>query len=263
MKTKANGIEMHFEFSRKEEKRPVLLLSHALASSLVMWEPQMADLLPDFEVLRYDVRGHGGTDVSPGAYTLEQLADDAMALLDVLSIDRCTWIGLSMGGMIGLSAALNRADRLNRLILCDTAAAVSSESQPLWDTRIREVREKGMDSQVDATMERWFSPEFLSRDSHMAGLIRSQILATAPSGYIGCAEAIRRLNYLNRLSEIKIPTLIIVGEEDPGTPVSAAQAIRERIHDSRLVIIPSARHLTNVEQPTVFNKTLLDFLKQT
>jgi 3-oxoadipate enol-lactonase len=122
-------------------------------------------------------------------------------------------------------------------------------------------RAKGMESQVNETMERWFTPAFLKQNPPMVGLIRKQILATPVAGYLGCAEAIRKLDYLNRLSEIKLPTLIMVGEDDPGTPVSASQAIHERIPDSKLVILPSARHLSNVEQAEAFNAALLAFLK--
>jgi 3-oxoadipate enol-lactonase len=110
-------------------------------------------------------------------------------------------------------------------------------------------------------MERWFTPAFLKQGSPMLEVIRKQILATDVAGYIGCAEAIRKLNYLNRLSEIKLPTLIMVGEDDPGTPVSASEAIHERISHSKLVILPSARHLSNVEQAEAFNAALLSFLK--
>jgi 3-oxoadipate enol-lactonase len=260
MKVRANGIQMHYELSGRVKDSPTLILSHSLASSLIMWEPQLADLERYFRVLRYDIRGHGQTEAPPGPYTLEQLADDAMALLDSLSIEKCDWIGLSMGGMIGLSAALYHADRLTTLVLCDTAAAVTSEAQPVWEARISAVRDKGMESQVDATMERWFSPAFLQRESRMKTFIRSQILATPASGYIGCAEAIRKLDYLDLLPEIQTRTLIMVGEDDSGTPVSAAQAMNDRIRDSVLVVIPSARHLSNVEQPAAFNKWLLDFL---
>jgi 3-oxoadipate enol-lactonase len=122
-------------------------------------------------------------------------------------------------------------------------------------------RTKGMEALLDQTMERWFSPSFLKQDSKMLALIRQQLLATPVSGYIGCAEAIRRLNYLERLSEIKVPTLIMVGEKDPGTPVSVSVAMRERISNSKLVILPSARHLSNVEQADAFNAALLNFLR--
>jgi 3-oxoadipate enol-lactonase len=131
----------------------------------------------------------------------------------------------------------------------------------VWQERLGTVRKKGMEALSEETLERWFTPAFLTQNPPMVKLIREQILATPVAGYIGCAEAIRRLNYLDRISGIKTPTLIMVGEDDPGTPVSAAEAMHKRIADSKLVVLPSARHLSNVEQTEAFNTALLKFLK--
>lgn len=256
----ANGIQMNYESSGKK-KASVVILSHSLGCSLTMWDPQMDALEPDFQVLRYDIRGHGRSEATPGPYTPELLAKDAIALLDALGIDKVHWLGLSMGGMIGQAVALNHSDRLKSLALCDTTALIPPEAQHLWQERIGAVREKGIESQMEPTMERYFTPSFLKSNPPMLGLIRKQFLATPAEGYLGCVEAIRRLSFLDHLSKIKIPTLIMVGEDDPGTPVSASQAIHEKISNSKLAIIQSARHLPNVEQPDAFNRTLLTFLK--
>ncbi|OGP90797.1 MAG: hypothetical protein A2157_04925 [Deltaproteobacteria bacterium RBG_16_47_11] len=162
--------------------------------------------------------------------------------------------------MIGQCLALNYTNRLHSLILCDTSSIVPKEGQPAIQERIDAARSKGIEALVEPTMERWFTPSFLSKNPLSLGLIRKQFLATPVEGYIGCSEAIRKLNYLDRLSGINVPALIIVGEEDPGAPVAAARAIHERIRNSKLVIIPSARHLSNVEQPEVFNEALVKFL---
>ena len=260
MRIKANGIQMNYELSGKKGSS-VVVLSHSLASSLVMWNPQMDILTPYFQILRYDIRGHGGSDVPSGAYTLEVLRDDIIGLLDALNINQVHFIGLSMGGMIGQSLALGYPHRLRSLALCDTAPVISQEAQPIWQERINKTLSKGMEAQVDETMERWFTPSFLKQGSPMVEIIRKQILTTPVQGYIGCAEAIRKLNYLDQLSKIKIPTLIMVGEDDPGTPVSASEAMHKRLSNSKLVILPSARHLSNIEQAEVFNTTLLKFLK--
>jgi 3-oxoadipate enol-lactonase len=166
-----------------------------------------------------------------------------------------------MGGMIGQCLALNHSNRLKSLVLCDTTAVFPPESQPIWQERVDKARKKGMEALFEESMERWFTPTFLRKNSPMVKLIREQILATPAAGYIGCAEALRRLNYLDRLPEIKMPTLIMVGEDDPGTPVSASEAMQKRIPGSKLVILPSARHLSNVEQTEAFNSALLAFLK--
>lgn len=260
MQIKANGIRTNYELSGKEGA-PVVVLSHSLSSNLLMWNPQMDALNPYFQVLRYDTRGHGGTDAPSGSYTLELLAEDAVGLLDALGMDRVHFVGLSMGGMIGQCLGLIHPHRLKSLVLCDTAPIIPAEAQAVWQERLDKVRRKGMEALCEETMERWFTPAFLRQSLPMVGLIREQILATPVAGYIGCAEAVRRLNFLDRISSIKIPTLILVGEDDPGTPVSASTAMHERIAGSKLEILPSARHLSNVEQAEGFNAALLKFLK--
>jgi 3-oxoadipate enol-lactonase len=260
MQIKANGIRINCELSGKKGAPPVVL-SHSLSSSLLMWNPQIDALSPYFQVLRYDTRGHGATDAPSGSYTLELLAEDVIGLLDALGMDRAHFVGLSMGGMIGQCLALNHPQRLKSLALCDTASMVPAEAQPVWQARLDKVGKKGMEALLEETLERWFTPAFLKQSSPMVKLIREQILATPVAGYIGCVEAIRRLNYLDRISGIKTPTLIMVGEDDPGTPVSAAEAMRERIMGSKLVVLPSARHLSNVEQTDLFNAALSGFLK--
>jgi 3-oxoadipate enol-lactonase len=261
MQIKANGIKINYEISAKENA-PVVVLSHSLACSLVMWDPQLKALEPHFRVLRYDTRGHGGSYAPAGAYTLSQLALDVTALLDALDIDVVHFVGLSMGGMIGQCLALDHGRRLQSLTLCDTAAVIPDEAQPVWQERLDTVREKGMPALVDATLERWFTPAYLKQSHPEVGLIRRQILATPVAGYIGCSEAIRKLNYLDRLSEIKLPTLIMVGEDDPGTPVAAAEAIHARIAGSKLTVLPSAAHLSNIQQSEAFNAALLAFLRK-
>ena len=259
MKIQANDIQINYELSGRDDA-PVVMLSHSLASSLVMWNPQLDSLESKFKVLRFDTRGHGDSDAPEGKYTLELLAADAVALMDALGIDAVHFVGLSMGGMIGQNLALDHGNRLKSLTLCDTAAIMPDEAQPIWQQRIAAAREKGLQDQVDETLERWFTPEYLSQNSPRVELIRRQILATPVAGYIGCSEAIRDLDNLKRLSEINLPTLIMVGEEDPGTPVAASEAMQERIDGSELVVLPAARHLSNIEQSGAFNEALMGFL---
>jgi 3-oxoadipate enol-lactonase len=259
MRIKVNDIQINYEFSGKKGA-PVVVLSHSLSSSLLMWNPQMDALNPYFQVLRYDTRGHGGSDAPPGSYTLELLTEDVIGLLDALGVDRVRFVGLSMGGMIGQCLALNYSHRLKSLALCDTASTVPAEAQPIWQERMDKAREKGMEALCDETLERWFTPAFLRQNPPMVKLIREQILATPVAGYMGCAEAIRRLDYLDRISEIKTPALILVGEDDPGMPVSAAEVMHKRMTNSKLVVLRSARHLSNVEQAKAFNAALLEFL---
>ena len=259
MKISANDIRINYELTG-QKGAAVVMLSHSLASSMVMWNPQLAILESHFQVLRYDMRGHGDSDAPDGAYTLALLVEDAVALLDALKIDTVHFVGLSIGGMIGQGLGLNHANRLKSLTLCDTSAIMPELAQPILQERIAAARENGMQDQVEGTLERWFTPAYLEENPPGLEMIRQQVAATPLAGYIGCSEALRGLNYLDRLSRIKLPTLIMVGEEDPGTPVEASEAIHERIADSKLVILPAARHLSNIEQAEAFNQSLMAFL---
>jgi 3-oxoadipate enol-lactonase len=259
MLIKANGIQMNYELSGIKQA-PVVVLSHSLACSMVMWRPQLEMLESRFRVLRYDTRGHGGTDAPPGSYTLAQLVDDAIGILDGLDIERVHWVGLSMGGMIGQGLALSHPGRLNSLVLADTAAIIPGEAQPVWQERIDVVRNEGLQAVAESTLERWFTPNYLKQKLPEVDQIRQQILATAVVGYIGCSEAIRRLNYLDQLAAIQTPTLVMVGADDTGTPVAASEAMHAHIKGSNLAVIPAAAHLSNIEQAKVFNTHLMEHL---
>ncbi len=260
MQIQANGIVMNYELSGAATG-PVVALSHSLASSLSMWDPQVPALeAAGYRVLRYDTRGHGRTEVSPGPYSLEQLADDAVALMAALELPPVHWVGLSMGGMIGQALALRHGDCVLSLSLCDTMAVLPEGAQAVWAERIANARSKGMEALADTTMERWFTTAYRSPEPALLKLIRQHFLATPLDGYVGCSEAITRLDYLERLATIQLPTLVVVGAEDPGTPVAASEAIQQRIPGARLDIIPAAAHLSNIEQPEIFNRLLLDFL---
>ena len=261
MRIKTATITTNYELSGPKNAA-VVMLSHSLGSNLHMWDPQLTALEAAFQVLRYDTRGHGASDVPDGAYTLDQLVADAVALLDALGIKRVNFTGLSMGGMIAQGIALKHAGRLDRLVLCDTSAFMPAEAQPIVQERIDAARKEGLPALVDSTLARWFTPPYLQKQGPGVEMIRNIFLTSPVTGYIGCTEAIRRLNYIGDLARIKHPTLVMVGQDDPGTPVAAAQAIHERIAGSRLVVIPSASHLSNIEQAGVFNSNLVGFISQ-
>ena len=257
----ANNIQINYELTGKPHS-PIVVLSHSLACSMIMWQPQLEMLESQYQVLRYDTRGHGDSEAPPEPYTLKQLVDDAIGILDGLNMQRVHWVGLSMGGMIGQGLALDHPDRLESLVLADTAAIIPDEAQPVWQERIDAVRNEGMQAVAESTLERWFTPSYLKQNPPEVDQIRQQIIATPLSGYIGCSEAIRRLNYLEKLATIQIPTLIMVGADDPGTPVAASEAMHANIEGSRLVVIPAAAHLSNIEQAKIFNSNLMVHLKQ-
>jgi 3-oxoadipate enol-lactonase len=259
MKITANGISVNYTLDGPASA-PVVTLSHSLATDLSMWDPQMKALTARHRVLRYDTRGHGGTDAPAGAYTLEQLAEDARALLRALGVARTHWIGLSMGGMIGQTLALAAPDLFLSLSLCDTSSRVPAEAKPLWQERIKTAETQGMEPLVEPTIGRWFTAPFREQRKDVVDRVRAMIRATNPRGYAGCCHAISALDLTDRIGAIKVPTLVVVGEEDQGTPVAASRAIQERIAGSRLEILPSAAHLANVEQPDAFTTAVTSFL---
>ena len=259
MKITANGISINYQVEGPASG-PVVTLSHSLATNLSMWDPQARALASRYRVVRYDTRGHGGTDAPAGAYALEQLAEDARALLRALGIARTHFIGLSMGGFIGQLLALTHPEMLQSLVLCDTTSRVPPEARPMWDERIRVAQTQGMEPHVEPTIGRWFTAPFMEQHAEVVNPVRAIIRGTHPQGYIGCCHAIAALDLTDRLGGIRIPTLVIVGEDDPATPVAASRTIHERIKGSELVILKSASHLSNLEQAEAFNRAVTTFL---
>lgn len=259
MNVTANGISIHYTLEGPAHA-PVVTMSHSLATDLSMWDPTVSPLKERFRVLRYETRGHGRTDAPKGAYTLEQLADDALALLKALNIERTHWVGLSMGGMIGQTLALKAPHVFASLSLCDTSSRVPAEAKAAWQDRIRIAESEGMEPLVEPTLTRWFTEPFRKSRKDVTDRVATMIRTTPPAGYAGCCHAIAALDLTDRLHAIKMPTIAIVGEDDPGTPVAAHKVIHERIAGSRLEIIPKAAHLANMEQPEAFNKALTGFL---
>jgi len=259
MQVQVNGIDVAYALSGPDGA-PAVMLSHSLGSSAVMWAPQLAALAQRYRVLCYDTRGHGGSSAPPGAYSLDLLGDDAVALMDGLGLEQVHWVGLSMGGMIGQNLVLRTPERLASLTLCDTTAQIPPEGQAMWDDRITAAREEGMAALAESTMQRWFTPDYLRGAPQAIDDIRAQFLDTPVDGFIGCCAALKELDYLDRLAEIRLPTLVVVGADDPSTPVAASEAIQGRIDGAELVVLPSASHLANVEQPEAFTAAVLDFL---
>jgi len=241
---------------------PPLVLSNSLGATLEMWDPQMQALSQDFTVIRYDTRGHGGTAVPPGPYTLDQLAADAGAVLDALGIGMTHWCGLSMGGMIGQTLALRRPSLFATLSLCDTSSRIPAEAKPLWADRIKTAHDKGMDPLVEPTLGRWLTAPFRRTRPDVVEGVAAMIRSTPPAGYAGCCHAISALDLTEGIGAISVPTLVLVGEEDQGTPVAASKVMHERIKGSELVILPRAAHLSNLEQPVLFNTALTGFLNR-
>ena len=259
MKVSSNGIGISYTV---EGKGPWVVLSHSLACNHSMWDEQVDVLKRHYRVLRFDTRGHGSSDAPDGAYTLDMLADDLLGILDGLGIEETHFVGLSMGGMIGMTFALAHPGRFRSLALCDTSSRIPTEAAPVWAGRIRTAAEQGMEPLVEPTLQRWFTEAFYKSNKEMMKRVAQMIRTTGPAGYIGCCHAIPKINLTARLGAVSCPVQIIVGEQDVGTPVAMSRAIHDAIPGSELVIIPSASHLSNLEQPASFNKALLGFLSK-
>ena len=257
MKVKANGIEINYEI---EGSGPWLTMSHSLACNLHMWDPQMPALTKKFKVLRFDTRGHGQSSAPAGEYTLEQLADDLKGLLDALKIKQTHYAGLSMGGMIAQAFALKYPGVFQSMVLADTTSRRPPNAAQMWGERIQNAQTKGMGAIVQGTLERWFTEPYRNARKDVMEKIGNDIRNTPVNGFVGCCHAISKVDYLDRLKEIKVPALVMVGEQDHGTPPEAARAIQAALPGSELKIIPSAAHLSNVEQEQVFNEAMLGFL---
>jgi len=257
MKIGTNGIDTHYTV---DGEGPWLVFSHSLACDTRMWKPQIEAFSKRYKVLCYDTRGHGQSDAPPGAYTLEQLADDTKALFDALGITRCHWVGLSMGGMIGQTFALRYPGIFQTMTLADTTSRYPAEAMPLWQQRIDLATKSGMEPIVSAMLERWFTEPFRKQGAPVIAEIAEAIRSTPPQGFIGCCHAIPKINLTTRLKEIAAPTLVVVGELDPGTPPAMSQEIHAAMPGSELVLLPNAAHLSNAEQPEAFNNVLQGFL---
>ena len=256
---RANGITIHYQWDGPA-KGPVVMLSHSLALDMTMWDPQVGPLTgAGYRVLRFDTRGHGQSEVPDGPYTMDLLADDAVGVMDALDLKSVHFCGLSMGGMIGQVLGAKHANRLRSLILCSTSSYMPPPQ--VWKERIALAEEKGMAALVDATIDRWFTRPGQQRLTEEVEKIRKVYVNSPVKGFCACCTAIRDMDLRQTITEIATPTLILVGENDEGTPVSHARQIREKISRSRLEVLAHAAHLQNIEQQEVFNKMVLAFLE--
>ena len=241
---------------------PVVVMAHALGATLELWDAQAATLAGRYRVLRYDVRGHGGSEVPPGPYTLEQMAGDLRELLDALGIADVHFVGLSMGGLIGMTFALAHPGRVRSLVLCDTTACYGPAVTRMWDDRIRVAETRGTTGElIDKTMAIWFTPEFHATHKSIVDGVSAMLRATDPRGYVAAIRAIGWVDLRDRLGAIRCPTLVVVGEKDPGTPPAMARVLHENIAGSRLVVLPGAMHCSPVESADAFTRTLTAFLE--
>lgn len=240
---------------------PALLLSNSLGTTLEMWAPQIAALSQDWRVIRYDTRGHGASPVTPGPYTVDDLGQDVLAVLDALEVTQTALCGISMGGHTGLWLGVHAADRLSALVVCNSAARIGT---PLgWLERAAMVRSQGaagMRALADSAPSRWFSPACIQQQPAMVHALQQDLAQIAPEGYAACCEALAASDLRAQLARITTPTLLLAGALDPVTTVGDAQAMQAAIAHAQLAVLP-ASHLSNLEAPQAFTATVQHFLQ--
>ena len=233
---------------------PVLVLGSSLGTDTGLFDPQVAEFSRTHRVLRYDLRGHGGSQVVPGPCTIADLAGDVLALLDDLDVDRFCYAGVSIGGAIGQQLALTVPDRLDRLAIIASAARFADP--PSWTVRAAQVREQGTEVLVPSRTGTWFTAEWAEQEAAAADRLLDMLRATPAEGYAACCEAIGAFDVRDRLQDITAPTLVVAGAEDPATTVDIVRLLADSIPDSEFVVVRGAAHLPNATHPGEVNAAL-------
>lgn len=252
-----SAVDVHAVISGDPSK-PAVVLSNSLGSTHRMWDAQVDALAEHFHVIRYDTRGHGGSPVTPGPYSIDDLTDDVIALLDAHDIQGAHFVGLSLGGMTGMRLAVRNPERVNRLVLLCTAAVLGPASN--WTDRAATVRANGVASIAEAVVDRWFAPGYLDTHPDRKAYYEAMAAATPAEGYAGCCEAIAAMDQVADLPSITAPTLAIAGADDPATGPDALAVIAENVADGRLLVVPDAAHLAPAQQPQIITPAIVEHL---
>ena len=249
-------IVLHHE-SAGDESAPALLLGGSLGTALAMWEPQVAPLAERLRVIRYDHRGHGASPVPAGPYDIADLGRDVLALMDRLGLERASFGGVSLGGMVAMWLGANAPERVDRLVLCFTSAHLPPASG--WADRAAAVREAGTTEVVaDAVVARWLTPGFAAEHPETQAWLRAMLLATDPEGYAASCGVIERLDLRDALPSIAAPTLVISGADDQSTPPEHQRLLAEAIPSARLETLSPAAHIGSVEQADEVTRLILE-----
>jgi 3-oxoadipate enol-lactonase len=239
------------------EDAPPLVLSNSLGATLDMWDPQHDALAKRFRVIRYDTRGHGGSDIPPGPYTLDEVGTDVIELLDHLHSERAHFAGLSLGGMTGMWLGANKPERIDKLILLCTSEKLGPPE--MWADRANTVRENGTGAIVDTTLERWFTEGYRKRFD--LSVVRAMFESIDDEGYANCCAVIQQMDQTATISNIAAPTLVIAGAQDPATPPEHAERLAAAIPDARLEVLDPGAHLINVERPEAVTELIVEHLE--
>ncbi|EGD53370.1 3-oxoadipate enol-lactonase [Gordonia neofelifaecis] len=252
-----SAVDVHAVVTGRSDG-PAVVLSNSLGSTHRMWDAQIADLEQHFMVVRYDTRGHGLSPVPDGPYSMDDLADDVLAVLDGLGIERAHFVGLSLGGMTGMRLAVRDPARVNRLALLCTGAKLDNAAS--YAERAVAVRADGVASVAEAVVGRWFTPEYLAADADRRHYYETMVASTPAEGYAGCCEAIAAMDQRADLPRITAPTLAVAGADDTATGPSTLAEIAGGVRHGRLLVVPDAAHLAPAQQPEVVNPALIEHL---
>lgn len=257
----ANGIGFNCEIAGREGA-PWLTFSNALATDLTMWDGQMRAFADDYRILRYDTRGHGGSEAGAGPYSLDMLAGDLVAIWDTLGIERSHVVGLSIGAMTALGLALGRPERLDRAVIANARPDNPPGLRDARTRRIADIERHGWPGLARPTVERWCSDSFLAANPDAVEKLVATVAGTSVAGYVGCVHALLGLDYRRRLAGIEVPMLFIAGEEDAGVPVEAMRGMHQTVPGSRFAVLAGAGHISNIERPEEFNRAVGEFLAE-
>lgn len=246
-----------------DETFPVVCLTHSLSADSGMWAEQVPSLLQaGYRVLRIDIRGHGGSDASGSTYALEDLADDVATVVQGLGLDGVHYVGLSIGAMFGQAFAIRYPKLMYSAMLCDTMPASTRGAEGMWDERIATARSaNSLFPLAEATLSRWFTEDFRRSSTLRCQQIYESILATSLDGFEGCVKAIRQFDFSKVLPNVQVPTLVVCGSDDPGTPPAENRRLARLIPGARYEEISGCQHLPNIEKPEVFNAILVRWLE--
>ncbi len=254
------SVELHAQIDGPDGGRP-LLLAGSLGTTLAMWEPQLPVLAERYRVIRFEHRGHGGSPVPAGPYTMDDLGGDVLALMDRLGLERASYCGLSIGGMVGQWLAINAPDRVERLTLICTSAHLPPVEA--WHERAAAVRGAGTPAVVaDAVLARWFTPAFAERQPGVVDGYRAMISSIAAEGYAGCCEAIAGMDLREALPRVAAPTLVLAGAQDPSTPPDHGRLIADAVPGACLEVLDPGAHLLNVERDRDVSRLICDHMER-
>jgi 3-oxoadipate enol-lactonase len=249
-------VRLHHLVSGRRD-RPTVVIGGSVGSTLAAWEPQLAALSLEFQVIAYDHRGHGGSPAPAGPYAIEDLAQDVVALLDEHEVTRAHFVGLSLGGMVAQLIAAQQPQRVDHLALLCMAAHYADRAS--WTQRAATVRAEGTEAIADATVERWLTADYRRDHPQETSRVRQMIVSIDREGYAGCCEAIADMDLRPGLSLIKAPTLVLAGAQDPAVPPEQMRDLAAEVPGARFVVVPGA-HVPPIEHPDTVTRLLLEHL---